>query len=68
MHYATDFYAPFERLYQKAPRTENFYRMIVQKVSELGRFASYAFYSFKPGTVLLWVAIVVVAMLGGSML
>ncbi len=68
LHYATDFYAPFERLYQKAPRTENFYRSIVNKVSELGAFASYAFYSFKPGTVLLWTAAVIVAMLWGSAL
>ncbi len=68
LHYATDFYAPFERLYQKAPRTESFYQALVKRVSELGRFASYAFYSYKPGTVLLWVAVVVVAMLGGSML
>jgi formate hydrogenlyase subunit 3/multisubunit Na+/H+ antiporter MnhD subunit len=68
LHYATDFYAPFERLYQKAPRTETLYQIIAQKVSELGKFASYAFYSFKPGMVLLWAAIVVVAMLGGSVL
>ena len=68
LHYATDFYAPFERLYQKAPRTENFYGMIVKKVSELGKFASYAFYSYKPGTVLLWAAAVTVAVLWGSVL
>lgn len=68
LHYATDFYAPFERLYQKAPRTETFYGAIVRRVNELGKFASYAFYSFKPGTVLLWAAVVIVAMLGGSVL
>ena len=38
LHYATDFYAPFERLYEKAPRTETFYGALVHKVKEVGSF------------------------------
>ena len=68
LHYATDFYAPFERLYQKAPRTETFYGALVHKIRELGRFTSYAFFSFKPGTVIFWIAAVIVAMLWGGVL
>ncbi len=68
LHYATDFYAPFERLYEKAPRTETFYGALVKKIAELGKFVSFAFFSFKPGTVLFWIAAVTVAMLWGGAL
>jgi NADH-quinone oxidoreductase subunit M len=68
LHYAHDFYAPFERLYNKAPRTESFYSAVVKKVDELGRLASYAFFSYKPGTVVLWIVVVTVSLLWGGSL
>ena len=68
LHYATDFYAPFERLYKKAPRTETFYSALVHKIGEIGRLASYAFFSFKPGTVIFWIAAVTAVMLWGGVL
>ena len=63
LHYSHDFYAPFERLYEKAPRTEVFYQALVKKINELGRLTSYAFFSFKPGTVVFWIAVVAVTLL-----
>jgi len=68
LHYAHDFYAPFERLYAKAPRTETFYRALVKKVDELGRLISYAFFSYKPGTVILWITVVTVSLVWGGAL
>ncbi len=68
LHYSHSFYAPFERLYAKAPKTETFYNAVVKKIEELGRFVSYAFFSFKPGTVILWIAIVVSMLLWGGLL
>ncbi len=66
LHYATDFYAPFERLYEKAPRTETFYNALVKKIAEIGGFVSYALFSFKPGTAVFWVAVVIAAVLWGG--
>ena len=68
LHYAHDFYAPFERLYNKAPRTESFYRIIERKIEELGRLAAYTFFSYKPGTVVFWIAVVTVSLLWGGAL
>lgn len=68
LHYAHDFYAPFERLYNKAPRTESLYRILVKKLDELGRLASFAFFSFKPGTVIFWIAVAAVSLLWGGAL
>lgn len=68
LHYAHDFYAPFERLYNKAPRTESFYQILIKKLDELGRLASFAFFSYKPGTVAFWIAVVTVSLLWGGTL
>lgn len=68
LHYAHDFYAPFERLYNRAPRTESFYKILVKKIDEIGRLASYAFFSYKPGTVILWIALMTVSLLWGGAL
>lgn len=66
LHYAHDFYAPFERLYEKAPRTETFYDALAKKLSELGRLTSYAFFSYKPGTVIFWISIMTISLLWGG--
>ena len=68
LHYSHDFYAPFERLYAKAPKTQTFYNAVVKKVEELGRFVNYAFFSYKPGTVIFWIAAVVSMLLWGGLL
>ncbi|MHB1484961.1 MAG: proton-conducting transporter transmembrane domain-containing protein [Saccharofermentanales bacterium] len=62
MHYSSNFYAPFERMYEKAPKTITFYRALIKKVDEFGRFASYTFFSFKPGTAIFWIAVVIIAL------
>ena len=68
LHYAHDFYAPFERLYNKAPRTETFYHAVLKKVDEIGRFASFTFFGYKPGTAVFWIVVVTVSLLWGGSL
>jgi len=55
LHYAHDFYAPFERLYGKHPSTLKFYERLSLKVQELGTFVDYAFMSHRPSLTVFWI-------------
>lgn len=69
LHYAYDFYAPFERLYSNAPSCNKWYAVLVNKIVEIGRLVSYSFYSSKPNTTVIWIALTtIVMMLGGNLL
>ena len=69
LHYSSNFYAPFERLYSKAPDTMKLYHKIAVKVSELGNLVESAFYDIKPAwTVLLVMATVLVSLVIGGVL
>lgn len=66
LHYAHDFYAPFERLYGKHPSTLRFYERGSLKIKEFGRFMEYAFMSHKPAVTLVWIVIfITIAAIGG---
>jgi len=55
LHYAHDFYAPFERLYGKHPSTLKLYERLSLKVQELGTFVDYAFMSHRPSLTVFWI-------------
>ncbi len=66
LHYSHSFYAPFERLYAKAPDTSKWYKAILKKVSEIGGFVSYAFFSSKPRIAVFWIVVAVAALFWGG--
>jgi NADH-quinone oxidoreductase subunit M len=67
LHYAHDFYAPFERLYEKHPSTLTLYERISLKIKEVGLFFDYAVMSHRPSTTVMWIIVcMMVAMLGGA--
>ena len=68
LHYSHNFYAPFERLYENAPSTEKWYGVLIKKIDEIGRLASYSFYSFKPSTNVFWIVITAIILLWGGSL
>ncbi len=55
LHYAHDFYAPFERLYGKHPSTLSLYERSSVKIKEIGAFVEYAFMSYRPSVTVLWI-------------
>jgi formate hydrogenlyase subunit 3/multisubunit Na+/H+ antiporter MnhD subunit len=63
LHYASNFYAPFERLYEKAPNTEKWYGAVIKKIEELGLLVSYSLFSYKPNTVILWISAMIIGLL-----
>jgi len=63
LHYSHNFYAPFERLYAKAPNTEKWYGWVLKKIDELGRLVSYSFFSYKPSTIVFWIMIMTIGLL-----
>jgi len=67
-HYASDFYAPFERLYQNHPSVLKFFDSIVLRVEELGRLINYSFFGYKPGLTVFWISIITIVMLWGGKL
>jgi NADH:ubiquinone oxidoreductase subunit 5 (subunit L)/multisubunit Na+/H+ antiporter MnhA subunit len=66
LHYSHSFYAPFERLYDKAPDTSKWYKAILKKVVEIGNLVSYSFFSSKPRITVFWIVIVTIALLWGG--
>ncbi len=68
MHYAHNFYAPFERLYEKAPTAVTWYSMLIRKIEEIGRLVSYSFFSYKPSIAILWIAVATIGLLWGGSL
>lgn len=55
LHYAHDFYAPFERLYADSPSTLSLYERASIKIKELGVFTEYAFMSHRPAVTVMWI-------------
>lgn len=68
LHYSHNFYAPFERLYENAPSTDKWYNMLIKKIDEIGRLASYTFFSSKPRMAVFWVVCATIALLWGGIL
>ena len=66
LHYSNDFYAPFERLYQKHPSIAKWYGLLVYKIEEFGKFTSYMFFSFKPMVTVFWFVLAMMAMIWGG--
>lgn len=67
LHYAHDFYAPFERLYEKHPSTLSLYEKTSLKLKEVGLLVDYAFMNQKPATAIMWIVIIVTAVsIGGA--
>lgn len=65
-HYAHNFYAPFERLYQNHPSVENFLNRIAYKFDELGQLVSAVFFSHQPAVTVFWLMILTtIIYLGG---
>jgi len=68
LHYAHDFYAPFERLYKKAPSTLSLYERGALKIRELGHFIDYALMTQKPATSIMWLLVLMALVsVGGVM-
>lgn len=69
LHYSHSFYAPFERLYEKAPDTMKLYHKAAVKISEIGNFAEAVFFGIKPArTVLLVMGTVLIGIIAGGVL
>lgn len=69
LHYSHSFYAPFERLYEKAPDTMKLYHKAAVKISELGNLVESFFFGIKPArTVLLIMGMVLVIIIAGGVL
>jgi NADH-quinone oxidoreductase subunit M len=69
LHYSHSFYAPFERLYEKAPDTMKLYHKAAVKINELGNMAESAFFGIRPArTVLLVMGMVLIVIIAGGVL
>lgn len=68
LHYSHNFYAPFERLYENAPTTDKWYNLLIKKIDEIGRLASYTFFSSKPRIAVFWIVCATIALLWGGIL
>ncbi len=68
LHYAHDFYAPFERLYDKRPDTLSLYKKVSIKLTELGSFVDYVFMSAKPAVTLMWIILFITTVSIGGMI
>lgn len=68
LHYAHDFYAPFERLYENHPSTLTLYSKLSLKLKEIGLFVDYLMMSVKPATTLLWIILFIATVSIGGVL
>jgi len=68
LHYAHDFYAPFERLYDKRPDTLSLYKKVSLKIKEFGLFVDYAFMGNKPAVTLMWIILFITSVTIGGMI
>ena len=67
LHYSHDFYAPFERLYQKAPSTEKFLYKFVDFFEEFGNMIRAGIFSLRTSLPIFWiVAAIIIMYLGGA--
>lgn len=68
LHYATDFYAPLERLYENYTNwMVSFYESLAEKFRELGRLSKYLFMSSIRQPIL-WIVVVLIFILWGDVL
>lgn len=67
-HYSHSFYAPFERLYEKAPSSATWYIALIKKIDEIGKLVSHSFFSYKPSTTVFWIVVMTIALLWGGSL
>lgn len=65
-HYAKSYYAPFERLYDKHPDLASWYKGLVMKVEDLGHFIKYAFFKYKAGISVFFIALTIILVLWGE--
>ncbi len=69
LHYTKDFYAPFERLYEKyVTITEDLYDKLRIKVTETGRFLRYLFFGHLVENFVFYIILIIVFMLVGEVL
>jgi NADH-quinone oxidoreductase subunit M len=67
LHYAHDFYAPFERLYSNHPDTLKLYERVSLKIKELGQVIDFAFMNAKPAVTIMWIVLFVTSVtIGGA--
>lgn len=66
LHYSHNFYAPFERLYEKHPSIVKIYDALVLRVYELGKLVSCSFFRYKPSTTIFWISAVTIVLLWGG--
>nr|WP_243201585.1 MULTISPECIES: proton-conducting transporter membrane subunit [unclassified Fusibacter] len=68
LHYSSNFYAPFERLYAKWPSVLPWFTRASTKLKELGEWTESFFFSQSPTRGVMWlVVIAILAMVGGSL-
>lgn len=65
LHYAHDFYAPFERIYENHPDTLKLYEKVSLKIKEIGQLIDYAFMS-KPNLSIMWLILLIAVSIGGA--
>ena len=68
LHYSHDFYAPFERMFDKFPSTMKLYHQFSNKLKELGQMTESVFYDPKPGHAVFWVITVFILFYVGGVL
>jgi NADH-quinone oxidoreductase subunit M len=69
LHYAVDFYAPLERLYEKQSNwMTKFYTALAEKVRELGKLGKYLFMSKNISTTVFWIVAIIIFLLWGEVL
>ncbi len=67
LHYATDFYAPLERMYEKyTTKMKDFYNGLAHKVKEVGRLAKYLFMSKFADSAVFFIILIVIFLLWGE--
>jgi NADH-quinone oxidoreductase subunit M len=68
LHYSSNFYAPFERLYQHWPSVLPWFTRVSTKLKELGEWVESFFFSKSPTRGIMWlVVIAILAMVGGTL-
>jgi len=65
-HYAKNYYAPFERLYEKHPDIVGLYKGLVTRVVDLGKFLQFVFFKTKPGITTLFIVVTIILVLWGE--
>jgi len=67
-HYSFNFYAPFERLYEKHPNIVAIYAALVERVKDLGKFIRYVFFSKSPARGVMWIIVTLILLMWGEKL